>query len=123
MNKLFKTFCKHFGKSDAQSIVNDIASMNSGGGGEQSDALKVEWFEPHIESGSSLVVTISFYDNRYPVGVLKVNTDSSVYYFYISFDANNDTGKISYTATITNSAFRDVFETNKNLQALCINYD
>lgn len=32
MNKLFKTFRKHFGKDDAQLIMNDINSINNGGG-------------------------------------------------------------------------------------------
>lgn len=34
MNKLFKTFRKHFGKSDAQSIINGLNVINYNGGGK-----------------------------------------------------------------------------------------
>lgn len=122
MNKLFKTFRKHFGKSDAQSIINSLNVINYKEGG-QTDDVKVEWCNVSVTSASSLQVIISYYDNKYPIGILKVQVSNSAYYFHTTFIASNTSGKITYQADITDSTFRTIYENNKNLQALCIIYN
>ena len=41
MNKLFKTFQKHFGREDAITIVNGVNSSSNKGGGDDDDNVKI----------------------------------------------------------------------------------
>ena len=58
MNKLFKTFAKHFGREDAITIVKSVNSNSSKRGGDDDDQVKIISIE-YSDSDNKAIVTFN----------------------------------------------------------------